>query len=231
MALEEIDLMLPAPPEPLPESIARLVSESDRRIDEFFHAERNRKLPRYLPGDSEMLYAALKSITDRDLPLGRVYCEWGSGFGIGTCLATLLGYEAWGVEIEPQLVEISEQLADDLGIEARFLNTSYLPEGYSSYEGVGGEVLVREEGLSFPGQPGEVDVEPFYEGMDRELAEVDVFHVYPWPYQQEFMHQLFEALAVEGAILITYLGSGEMTAYLKVGGEEEDGDDDDESLF
>jgi hypothetical protein len=38
------------------------------------------------------------------------------------------------------------------------------------------------------------------------------------------MHHLFDAVAVEGALLITYLGSGEMTAYRKV----EDPDDGDE---
>jgi len=206
--------------------VAALIKESDRRIDDFFHSERNRKLPKYLPGDSEMLYAALKSVTDRDLPLGRVYCEWGSGFGIGTCLASLLGYEAWGIEIEEPLVDISVELAGDLDIQANFLNTSYLPDGFESYEGVGGETLVRDEGFSYPGDalPGD----PIYEGMERELAEVDVFHVYPWPYQQEFMHQLFDAVAVEGAILITYLGSGEMTAYLKTGDEEAEDEPDSE---
>jgi len=226
MSLEEIDLQLPKPAAPLPDDVAALVKESDRRIDEFFHSERNRKLPKYLPGDSEMLYAALKSVTDRDLPLGRVYCEWGSGFGIGTCLASLLGYESWGIEIEAQLVDISVDLASDLNIEANFLNTSYLPDGFESYEGVGGETLVREEGLSHPGDSHQS--EPIYDGMDRELAEVDVFHVYPWPYQQEFMHQLFDAVAVEGALLITYLGSGEMTAYRKIASEEDDDLSDDE---
>lgn len=222
MPLEEIDLLLPTSAAPLPDNVAALVKESDRRIDEFFHSERNRKLPKYLPGDSEMLYAALKSVTERELPLGRVYCEWGSGFGIGTCLASLLGYEAWGIEIEDQLVDISVELASDLDIVANFLNTSYLPEGFESYEGVGGEILVRDEGLSYPGDIS--DFEPIYDGMDHELVEVDVFHVYPWPYQQEFMHQLFDAVAVEGALLITYLGSGEMTAYRKVGGDDDETD-------
>lgn len=226
MPLEEIDLQLPASPALLPDSVAALVKESDRRIDDFFHSERNRKLPKYMPGDTEMLYAALKSVTDRDLPLGRVYCEWGSGFGIGTCLASLLGYEAWGIEIEDQLVDISIDLASDLDIDANFLNTSYLPDGFESYEGVGGETLVRDEGFSYPDDISQS--EPIYEGMDRELAEVDVFHVYPWPYQQEFMHQLFDAVAVEGALLITYLGSGEMTAYRKTGGSEEADEEEEE---
>lgn len=225
MPLEEIDLQLPASAASLPDDVAALIRESDRRIDEFFHSERNRKLPKYMPGDSELLYAALKSVTDRDLPLGRVYCEWGSGFGIGTCLASMLGYDAWGIEIEDQLVDISIDLAGDLDVDANFLNTSYLPDGFESYEGVGGEILVRDEDFSFPGDDRRH--EPIYEGMDHELAEVDVFHAYPWPYQQEFMHQLFDAVAVEGALLITYLGSGEMTAYRKTAG---DGDEIEDTL-
>jgi hypothetical protein len=227
MPLEEIELSLPTPPYSAPEAVAQWTAESDRRIDEFFHSERNRKLPKYLPSDPELLHAVLQSITEDDLPLGRVFCEWGSGFGVGTGIAALLGYEAWGIELEDELVGIAEKLADDMGVDANFLATSYLPEGYESAEGVGGEILIRDAVFSHPddtaGRVGEIG----YEGMDRELSEVDVFYVYPWPYQQEFMHQLFDALAVEGAILITYLGSGEISVWRKIADEDDNTDEDD----
>lgn len=229
MPLEEIEISLPSPPAEVPTAVTEWIAESDRRIDEFFHAERNRKLPKYLPSDPDLLCAVLQVITEDDLPLGRVFCEWGSGFGVGTGIAALLGYEAWGIEWEDELVEIAEQLAGDLGVDANFLATSYLPEGYESAEGVGGEILIRDAVFTHPddasGRMGEIG----YEGMARELSEVDVFYVYPWPYQQEFMHQLFDELAVEGAILITYLGSGEISVWRKVAGDEDD--DDEESLW
>jgi hypothetical protein len=228
MPLEEIEFSLPSPAVEVPAAVAQWIAESDRRIDEFFHSERNRKLPKYLPSDPDLLFAVLHSITADDLPLGRVFCEWGSGFGVGTGIAALLGYEAWGIEWEDELVGIAEQLALDLGVEANFLATSYLPEGYESAEGVGGEILIRDAVFTHPdeaaGRVGEIG----YEGMDRDLSEVDVFYVYPWPYQQEFMHQLFDELAVEGAILITYLGSGEISVWRKVTDDDEFDDEEEE---
>lgn len=231
MPLEEIELSLPLPTAQVPAAVAAWIAESDRRIDEFFHTERNRKLPKYLPSDPDLLFAVLQKITADDLPLGRVFCEWGSGFGVGTGIAALLGYEAWGIEWEEELVGISEQLAADRGVDANFLATSYLPEGYESAEGVGGEILIRDAVFTHPDEGSAIAGEVGYTGMDRELSEVDVFYVYPWPYQQEFMHQLFDELAVEGAILITYLGSGEISVWRKIAGDDEKGDEDGEEEF
>ena len=61
--------------------------------------------------------------------------------------------------------------------------------------------------------------------MDCELADIDVFFVYPWPMEQEFMLQLFEAVAVEGAILLSYHKDGEVVANRKVSGDDEVEDD------
>ncbi|MBC8190653.1 MAG: hypothetical protein H8E75_09515 [Puniceicoccaceae bacterium] len=49
--------------------------------------------------------------------------------------------------------------------------------------------------------------------MDITLDEVDVFFVYPWPGEQEMMLKLFQSVAGEGAILITYLGDQDICLY------------------
>ena len=55
MPLEEIDLPRLKSPE-LPPEIAHLVKESDRRIDEFFHSERNKRYPQFIPSHPEHLH-------------------------------------------------------------------------------------------------------------------------------------------------------------------------------
>ena len=190
---------------------ASLIEEVDRMIDEFDDAGRYRENRSYVPSDGRLFYAALASITRQDLPIGRLFCELGSGFGLGVCLAALLGYEAYGVEIDEKLVAASRRLAKRRGLNATMLCTSYFPEGYSAYEGIAGSELLRPE--SSWSRAESFHYSPRYEGMDRDTDEIDVFFVYPWPKEHELMQELFEELSAEGAILIAYYGEGEICAY------------------
>lgn len=212
MAIEEIPLDLSGCA--LSRDAAAFLAEANRRIDELFATERNKRTPKFLPSDPELLHAALTCITRRNLPLGRVYCEWGSGVGVGVGLASLLGYEAFGIEIEPSLVRFARKLAHDTGVAAQFLEGSYLPEGFESYSGMGGEELVLPEHF-LGGSSGLPHFAPTYEGMPCPTDEIDVFFVFPWPGEQEFMQQLFEILAGDGAILLVYYGGSELCAYQK----------------
>jgi hypothetical protein len=145
-----------------------------------------------------------------------VFCEWGSGFGVCTCLAAKLGYESFGLEINPNLAAYSRELAQDLSLNVQILETSYVPEDYESYSGIGGEFLIKNEKVA--SRDARVVSELTYEGMDHEIAEIDVFFAYPWPMEQEFMQELFDEIAVEGAILICYHRDSEICAYRKLGG-------------
>jgi hypothetical protein len=202
-----------------PEAITSFLAEAEKRIDHLFETEQNKKIPRFIPSDPLAIYRAIDFVTRKDLPLGRVFCEWGSGFGVATGLAAMLGYEAYGIEIEASLAAASESLAQHQGIEFTILNTSYIPEGFESYAALGGEELVLPENFSDHGDG--FDQVPIYEGMPYSTDEIDLFFVYPWPGEQEFMQQLFEAVATEGAILLTYLEDGEVSVHQKIAGDEE----------
>lgn len=212
MPLQEIPLRLEK--KPLPAQVSELIEEADRRLDDLFETNRNRRVPRFLPSDPILLYHVLKHLTDHDIPPGRVFLEWGSGFGVGACLASLLGYTSHGIEIEPDLVEAAQTLARDLNIEVENICTSYFPEGFSSYPGQGGaELMVPENESVWDDSPILI---PPYEGMDYEVEEIDLFYIYPWPGEQELMHSLFDAVAAEGAILIAYYGDQDIAVYRKV---------------
>lgn len=212
MAIEELDIEF-TPPE-LPADVVRLIEASDRRWDAFFVRRANRRFPRLIPSDPALVYTALAGVTQQDLPPGRVFCEWGSGFGTATCLAALLGYEAYGIELHAELANISRDMARELEIPVEILCTSYIPEGYDSYAGIGGDDLIKSPMFSHPEDAGNRALR--YDGMDCTIAEIDLFFVYPWPEEQELMQKLFDAVAMEGAILIAYYSAREICVYRKM---------------
>jgi len=207
MSLEQLTLRLK--PGKIPDDIATMLTEAGKRCDDFFEAGLGRRYPRYLPSNAEKVYAAISAIEDSGLLRGNTFCEWGSGFGIATCLASLIGFEAFGLELEDGLVELSTQLAADLQIPVEFLCTSYLPEGYEEIEGIGGKDLLPPQATISGG--ANIETTPIYEGLDPD--EVDLFFVYPWPGQEEFMMDLFQAIASEDAILLIYHADASTTAY------------------
>ena len=193
----------------VPEPFASLIQDADDRWEKFWSQKLNKRYPRYVASEPAQVYAALKHVRDEGLALGERFIEWGSGFGVATSLAAQLGFEATGIELEEVLVEIAESLAEKHQTSAEFIATTYIPEGYISYDHVGGSGIVPDD--SFGHQAGP----PRYDGMDIGLDEIDVFFVYPWPGEQEMMLKLFQSVASEDAILIAYYGDQEICLYRK----------------
>lgn len=211
MAIEELSLNLKS--DQMPAAVTTMLAEAERRCDEFFESGLGRRYPRYLPSDPAIVYSAMASLKESGDLRGNVFCEWGCGFGIATCMASLIGYEAYGIELEPGLAELATRLAADLDISAEILCTSFLPEGYEECQGVGGKDLLVPEATTTATRGERVDTTPIYDGLDP--GEVDLFFVYPWPGQEEFVMDLFDAVSSEDAILLVYHSDGEINAYLR----------------
>jgi len=207
MPLQELTLRLD--PSTMPERVAELIQEADRRDAAFFAAGLGRKYSRYVPSDPAVVHAAIAHLRERKLLRGNRFCEWGCGFGVAASIASLLGFESYGIELASEIAELAAQLAGDFGLDVEILNISYLPEGFDDCEGIGGKDLV------VPDPPADPDIlvpPPQYEGLDP--GEVDLFYVFPWPGEEELMMDLFKAVSTEGAILMIYLGDGEIGAFL-----------------
>lgn len=58
------------------------------------------------------------------MPRGR-FCEWGSGFGLVTGLAEILGFEASGIEIDQRLADASRKLFAEFDLKAPITTGSY----------------------------------------------------------------------------------------------------------
>lgn len=207
MSLEQLNVI--SKPREIPDKVTSMLAEAEQRCDAFFEAGLDRRYPRYLPSNPEKVFAAIATLKESGILRGDVFCEWGSGFGIATCIASLIGFEAYGIEIEDGLVKLSTELARDLSIPAEYLCTSYLPEGYEECEGIGGKDLLPPQATTSGGAI--IDTTPLYDGLDP--GEVDLFFVYPWPGQEEFMMDLFDEVASEDAILLIYQADGETTVH------------------
>jgi steroid delta-isomerase-like uncharacterized protein len=77
----------------------------------------------FVPSDYELAWRVLRS-----LPRGR-FCEWGSGLGIVTGLAELLGFEAHGIEIDAKLADTSRRLLAECHLRATIEVGDYLTSG------------------------------------------------------------------------------------------------------
>lgn len=207
MRLEEIPLTRASGG--LPEDIRGFLEEAERRREAFYKEGLGRRYYRYVASDPVVVCGAMRELRDSGQLRGGRFCELGCGFGIAAGMAALLGFRATGIELEPLLVERAVALFADCGLDVEVLQESYLPEGFECCEGMGGKDLV------VPGSAwsrGGAAVPPTYEGVDP--AEVDLFFVYPWPDEEEFMRRLFGVIATEGAVLLMYQGEGEISAYL-----------------
>ncbi len=206
-SIKQIDYEAESPE--VPEPFASLIQDADDRWEKFWAQKLNKRYPRYVASEPGQVYAALRHVRDEGLALGERFIEWGSGFGVATNLAAQLGFEATGIELEDGLVAIAESLAEKYQTGAEFITTTYIPEGYISYDHVGGSDIVPDESFGHQAEP------PRYDGMDIGLDEIDVFFVYPWPGEQEMMLKLFQSVASEDAILIAYYGDQEICIYRK----------------
>ena len=206
--LEEIPLEIGT--EDLPDEVHVFLDGAEKYCEAFYSEGLGPRYYRYVPSDPVVVYRAMDHLLKSRQLRGRSFCELGCGFAIASGLASILGFAATGIEWEEELVGRANGLMDEQGLEVTILNESYLPEGYESCEGYGGKDLVVPGNAMARGCAGSA---PVYDGLDP--TEVDLFFVYPWPDEEEFMRQLFREVSSEGAVLLMYQGEGEISAYLR----------------
>ncbi|MBV9774172.1 MAG: hypothetical protein JO040_09500 [Gemmatimonadetes bacterium] len=133
---------------------------------------------------------------------GQRFLEWGSATGVITILADLLGFEAYGIELDPRLVETARGLAARHGSGARFAAGSFLPTGYSWRPADGDARLgTIGEGASA------------YLELAHPLEDFDLVYAYPWNGEEPMMHDLMRCYGGRGARLLLHGGEEGMRVF------------------
>ena len=115
------------PPEvgdlPVPRFVDRFLDDAADRAETYDARVGN---GRFVPGDARYAFQILQWLLRTGATAkGAAFLEWGSGQGMATILAALLGYDAVGVEIDAELVKESRELAARYDVKARFEHGTY----------------------------------------------------------------------------------------------------------
>lgn len=207
MPLIEVDLAVN--PSDLPHNVAEFLREADHRGKDFVSSAPV-IFRGFVPSDYVSVYHALRAVAETDVACGNSFCEWGSGLGVVASLAALVGFDAYGIEIDRDLFHASLELAEDFDIAVEFINGSFISRGaddlvdraYADFDG----------GLSL-----DPHADHAYDELGLEVRDFDVVFAFPWPNDEELTADLFERFAARGALLLTYCESTSIRLRRKVG--------------
>jgi SAM-dependent methyltransferase len=169
------------------------LDDAARRIDDFFEARWQEPIVGFVPSDFGKLWPALAAIREQELAEGGRFCEWGCGFGVVAGLAAKLGWDAHGIEIEPDLVAQARLLLAAHQLAAKLVIGSFIPPGGEHLAQIRAEMAW----LISDGPDG-------HALLQREPTDWDVVFAYPWPGEEHVIERLFDRYARPGALLITW---------------------------
>lgn len=134
----------------------------------------------------------LQTLLARRAP-GQRFLEWGSAHGVITIMADLLGFEAYGIELDPALVRVARDLAARYESRARFAAGSFLPAGYEWNPRSGdGRLGTIGQGTAA------------YAELGHPLEEFDLVFAYPWSGEEPMMHDVMRRYGGCEATLLLY---------------------------
>lgn len=169
------------------DAVSELCAEGWEIFEKFSTKAGTGEFHPFIAADYETVLAAL-------LPrrgTGLKFLEWGSASGVITIMADLLGFEAYGIEIDIDLVHTARDLATRHRSEARFAAGSFLPAGYE-WRPSSGDGRIATIGTGTSG----------YLELATPLDEFDVVFAYPWGGEEPMMLDLMRAYGRDDAYLL-----------------------------
>lgn len=124
-ALQRIEVPPGAGDLPVPHFVDLLIRDAEDRAEGY---DADAGGGRFVPGDSRYAYQVIQWLQRCGrLPPQASLLEWGSGQGVVSILASFLGLQALGVDLDPELVREAGELAVRYDSSARFVQGSYDP--------------------------------------------------------------------------------------------------------
>ncbi len=119
--------------------------------------------------------------------------EWGSGLGVVAIMAARLGFQSYGIEIEPRLIDLACGLAEKYDAQVEFALGSYVPGNYR----LDPRLVDADFRTSF-------EDEPAYADLDMELRDFDIVFVYPWPNERALHQDIMRQCGGRHSLLVTF---------------------------
>ena len=167
--------------------IEALIEEGRDFFDTFDREVRGKTFHPFVPADYEKVLRTLVALRGPGLR----FLEWGSATGVITIMADMLGYEAYGIELDPHLVRTARELAARHGSGATFAAGSFLPTGYEWRPSSGDARL----GTIGDGASG-------YLQLGHPLDDFDLVYGFPWDGEEPMMRDLMRRYGARGARLL-----------------------------
>jgi hypothetical protein len=120
------DVPLPGPVGSIPTDIRVFLLKADLRIGRYHRRYRNSA---FVPCNFRGAYGIFQHLAALAATAGTLFCEWVSAVGVVACLAALLEFDAYGIELDSTLVRASRCLAADFGVPVEFAQGSFIPAG------------------------------------------------------------------------------------------------------
>ncbi len=193
----------PGPVGPIPTDVRVFLREADRRIRRYYRRHRSSA---FVPCNFRGAYRILQHLAAQAESAGTLFCEWGSGFGVVACLAALLEFDAYGIEVDSTLVRASRRLAADFDLPVEFVQGSFIPAG---------DRLLLQAASSFAWLT--TTAAPAHEELGLATEDFGIIFAYPWPDEERALGQLFERHAGAGALLVTHHGGEDFRLWRKSG--------------
>jgi len=169
--------------------ITALIEEGRDIFHEFDLEVRQRAFHPFVPANYDKILARL---LDYRAP-GLRFLEWGSGTGIITIMADMLGFEAYGIEMDADLVKVARTLAAKYESGARFAVGTFLPMGYKWKDSSGDDRLgTLGGGVSA------------YAELKHPLEDFHIVYGYPWDGEGLIMQDIMRAFGGRDARLILH---------------------------
>ena len=114
----------------MPANVNRLLQGCEEAGDDICSRSSGKgDIPQFVPAEGRISWDLLNSVVQQVYSDRQpVFCEWGSGVGLVTLLASSIGMPATGIEIEEELINLSRDFSTEYSIPATFINGSIFPK-------------------------------------------------------------------------------------------------------
>lgn len=166
-----------------------LIEEGWDLWERFDSDVRDREFHSFVAADYDAVLVALLAQRAPSLR----FLELGSATGVIAIMADLLGYQAFGIELDSGLARRARRLAETYNSNARFVIGSFLPSGYRwQPKPSDGTIETLGQGLSG------------YLELGFALDEFDVVFGFPWGGEDTMMLDLMKRYGRPNALLLLY---------------------------